>query len=468
MASPARKARLAAIANGFSEVHARGRNSLTMRNPTTDKFSLDNFIGDVHYGASFDQEIDTAWQVDTGAWQYRMTLAPYNAYARDILNVGDLIQYTDPATGQSVTFQPLGLNWVDNVTDSRQQIALPQAITATVNDDKLTWTNGYGTGRHFEWQAQTGMLQKVIKLDNASTLPVPTVNNPYIEIEFITKYSSDVLVFIDGVEWNKRDKINTGTNIEFRNATGQTLWYFKAPRAWDSSPIRKESKGIIQVRRQGAILYSTVRFPKLFIDSATFPIYLDDTVSYTVSVSANDAYEDATITDIASSDLLMWRSGDWVGLRFLSVALAGSYTIDVAHLHVTVTDAVAIRCTITGDNADSAAIFADIANNISGRTDTSASASWSANPSNYTEVESPSIKTIVEEIIARGGWNSGQNMALLMQWTTGGNSGFFSWDGSSSDAAHLHVEYTEGGGCNTVVIMEVNTVVTTNTVVQVN
>src|SRR5512139_438580 len=229
MASPARDFRNKAQERWpGATVHSRGRNWIKHQHPTDPtRFMLDTSIGPLHYGAVNDQEIDTAWQADTGAWQYKMTLAGYNAHARNVLNVGDIIEYSHPASGQSVIFQPLGLNWVDNVTNSRQQLALPQAVTATVDDDRLMWSNGYGTGRHFSWQTQIHQLLKILTIDSSSSIPAPTVNNPYLEIEFAVTYSSGLTILIDGATWNKRDRTTTASNIEFRDSAENTLWYFR-------------------------------------------------------------------------------------------------------------------------------------------------------------------------------------------------------------------------------------------------
>src|SRR3990172_7922526 len=137
MAKPAAEARLAAQARGFTEIVERGRGHLVTRNPSTGTFAIDSQAGGVgwHYGAGL--EVDTAWEVDTGAWQYRMLKAEFNLHARNILNAGDTIEWLDPSSGESLILQPLGLNWVDNITNSRQQIALPQAVTAQVVGDDI-------------------------------------------------------------------------------------------------------------------------------------------------------------------------------------------------------------------------------------------------------------------------------------------------------------------------------------------
>lgn len=455
MSSPAKDAREKVIQQyPNAVVHSRGRNSLTMYDPVLQRYILDAQLGMFGWHTAAGSEVDTAWQPDTGAWQYKMLLADYNAFARSVFNAGDVIQYVEPITGQSVTFQPLGLNWVDNVTDSRQQIAIPQAVTATVDDDRLYWQDGYGPGRHFEWQTQTARLQKLLILDSAAALPAPTVSNSYLEIEFIVKYSADVLVFIDGQEWDKQSKTTTASSIEFRNAAGKTLWYFRSPKAWDSNGMTVS--GLIQVRRQGANLYSAVRFLKSFIDSAVFPVYLDDTVDEQVGASADDAWykSDGTFRDTTSGDQ---RFGDATILEIPSI---GSYarmqlsipqgsTITSAYMTYRATQTRsgttcnAILSAADEDNATNPSSASDAVN----RTRTTASALWSniatwTQNVNYTSAD---VSAIIQEVVQRAGWVS-DNYILLFTDNNGSSASAwrdgYSYDASTTYAPKLHVEYT--------------------------
>ena len=238
----------------------------------------------LHYGAASDQEIDTTWQADTGAWQWKMLAADFQLHARSVLNAGDTVQWLDPTSGESVTLQPLGLNWVDNATNSRQQITQPQAVTAVADDASLYWANGYGTGRHYRYTAHPTRLLKELVIDAAANLPAPTVANPYLELEFILKASAGVTLYCDGVAWNRTTQTNTAQAIEFRTAAGRVAWRFAAPVATDAAG--HTTPGILQLRRQGATRYVTVRFPKTWLDSAVYPVALDPTLDVTPDATA--------------------------------------------------------------------------------------------------------------------------------------------------------------------------------------
>jgi len=276
-------------------VVGRGRASLIHQHPSDPaRKRLDVTIDPLHI-AGTDIEIDTAWQPTTGAWQYEMTLADYQAYARSVLNAGDTIQYVDPGSGQSVTFQPLGLNWV-NRDNSRQQIAQPGAVEAVVDDDILRWVDGFGAGRHFSWQTQTTRLQKLLTVDSLANLPAPAAwlgtGELWLELEFIIKNSAGVELYLDGVKWTRANnlRVRTSNRIEFRSlTTGAVLWYLDVPRAWDAAGA--EVIGQYEVRNQDGTHYITVRIPRAWLAAATYPVHIDPTITLQPDAAAGaDTY----------------------------------------------------------------------------------------------------------------------------------------------------------------------------------
>jgi hypothetical protein len=102
---------------------------------------LDTSIGPIHYGPGEDQEIDTAWQATTGAWDWEMTTNNWQTYARDTFNAGDIFRFEKD--GEWVEFDPQSLDWIDE-NNSQQQIAITQNVTAQVNDDVINFPDGFG------------------------------------------------------------------------------------------------------------------------------------------------------------------------------------------------------------------------------------------------------------------------------------------------------------------------------------
>ncbi|NNE70002.1 MAG: T9SS type A sorting domain-containing protein [Rhodothermales bacterium] len=142
---------------------------------------------------------------------------------------------------------------------------------------------------------------------------------------------------------------------------------------------------------------------------------------------------------------------EYIGLRFQNITIPKGATIDVANIQYTVhtVDAdVAITVTYTGEDIDDAPTFTSTANDISGRTQTTASVDWS--PSHWAAVDdqgaaqkTADLSTIINEIVDRSGWVSGNDIVIIVKPNTGsGRRQPKSYDNSAADAPELSIEYT--------------------------
>ncbi len=157
--------------------------------------------------------------------------------------------------------------------------------------------------------------------------------------------------------------------------------------------------------------------------------------------SSGDMYRD-------SSDLELVEDGgdQLVGMRFTGVSIPQGATITNAYIQFTVdeTDSGIANLTFRGQDADDADAFSSSDDDISDRPTTSASASWS--PAAWNSVgaagadqRTPDLSAIIQEIVNRGGWSSGNDLVLIVSGT--GERTAESYDGSASKAPLLHIEY---------------------------
>lgn len=124
------------------------------------------------------------------------------------------------------------------------------------------------------------------------------------------------------------------------------------------------------------------------------------------------------------------------GFRFDGVALEQGATAPETRVQfacaVTATSSgtAAATVAITGDDADDAAAFTTTDNDVGDRTDTTASVTWTLPESSGDDAWtagdsganqlSPNLSSIVQEIINRSGWASGQAMAFIFLHNDGG------------------------------------------------
>ena len=187
-------------------------------------------------------------------------------------------------------------------------------------------------------------------------------------------------------------------------------------------------------------------------DDVSVTVYAAGTVMLDIPVvaSADDAEESATgSVSKTSSDLELVNDGSdqTVGVRFASVPIPPGATISNAYVQFE-TDEVttgAVSLLVQGQAADKPATFSSTAFNISSRPRTAASVAWVPPPWPTIQVHgpdqrTPDITSIVQEIVGRPGWVSGNSMVVIVTGT--GKRTAEAFDGTF--ATILHIVYTTG------------------------
>lgn len=177
------------------------------------------------------------------------------------------------------------------------------------------------------------------------------------------------------------------------------------------------------------------------------------TINKRISSGNDDAEESSSgFMYLTSSDLeLVFDSfenagNQKIGLRFRGITVPQGATITNAYVQFQTdeTDTGTTNLTIHGQATNDATGFTTSTGNISSRTKTGASVSWS--PLSWSSVgeagarqRTPNLIGIIQEIVNRSGWTSGKSMAILISGT--GQRVAESYNGSQSRAPLLHIEY---------------------------
>jgi hypothetical protein len=180
------------------------------------------------------------------------------------------------------------------------------------------------------------------------------------------------------------------------------------------------------------------------------------TAQVRVAASTDDAEESATgVMDLTSTDLEMVfdnGSNQTVGMRFTAVTVPRGAAITSAYVQFQVDETdgpAATSLSIWGEAVDNAATFTTATRNISTRNRTSAAVSWTpptwptadiAGPNQRT----PNLAALVQEIVNRPGWQSGNALVLIITGT--GERVAEAFDGVPAAAPLLRVDYNVGGG----------------------
>ncbi|MCA0144865.1 hypothetical protein [Blastococcus sp. LR1] len=171
-----------------------------------------------------------------------------------------------------------------------------------------------------------------------------------------------------------------------------------------------------------------------------------------VRAGADDAEERSSGVTLGSGDMNLVVDGSkmqTVGLRFAGVQLPRGATVTNAYVQFQVDEVStgAANLRVAGQAADDAASFTTVAGNISGRQRTAASVawvpeSWPTAGARTAGQRTTDLSAVVQEIVNRGGWGSGNALALIVTGT--GERIAESFEGGAARAPVLHVEYRIG------------------------
>ncbi|MDX1301628.1 metallophosphoesterase family protein [Photobacterium sp.] len=176
------------------------------------------------------------------------------------------------------------------------------------------------------------------------------------------------------------------------------------------------------------------------------------TLDVRVAASTDDA-EELTSGRIRLTsgdlDLVYDGSDQTIGLRFSAVTIPQGASIERAYVQLQTdeTSSDTTLLTIEAENTDDAATFTLSNGNVSTRQRTTNTLSWF--PPAWTTVgevgpdqQTPDIAPIIQEIVDRPGWSSGNALAIIISGT--GYRVAEAFDGEPDAAPLLHVEYSGG------------------------
>jgi len=158
-----------------------------------------------------------------------------------------------------------------------------------------------------------------------------------------------------------------------------------------------------------------------------------------IQISSNDAEQRASGTTYTGEAedkdfLVLGKDGDyhWVGLRW-SLDVPSGVTITAADISFMsdAADSGSLVLSIGAEDTDNAAAFSSSSYNISNRWDgttntvTTAQVTWSSIGSwskdeRGSDTTTPDLSAIVQEIVDRGSWSSGNNIVFMLKDGSGG------------------------------------------------
>jgi hypothetical protein len=174
-----------------------------------------------------------------------------------------------------------------------------------------------------------------------------------------------------------------------------------------------------------------------------------DSISKRVSSSSDDAIEDGS-GSVALTGNHLHLGYKTVGVKFNTINIPQGATITEAYIEFTAdrdnTGSGSVN--IYGEDVDDASTYSSSSYDITSRSKTSAVTNWAT--TNWVAEQSyntPDLKSLVQEIVDRNSWGSGNDMAFVFVMNSGHKDGK-SYDESSSKAPLLFVKYQTGSNSN--------------------
>jgi hypothetical protein len=155
------------------------------------------------------------------------------------------------------------------------------------------------------------------------------------------------------------------------------------------------------------------------------PVARADSLSVSIASNNDDAFDYASGSNYpdGSNIRLGNRTGSGYGnctggFRFQNVTIPRGSIINSAYLRVRATDntSVALNLKVSADRVDNSVDFSSSSNRPSNRTRTTAQVDWdiSSGWNSGTTYDSPNIGTVVQEIVNRTGWSSGNSLSIIV------------------------------------------------------
>jgi hypothetical protein len=177
------------------------------------------------------------------------------------------------------------------------------------------------------------------------------------------------------------------------------------------------------------------------------------TLNLQVGASGDDAHETHNNSNYSSIETYVYgqsstsTAGQWSGgFRFLNVTIPKSDTINAATMQVDVLGTAYDdpNLHIRGDNVDNSAAWSSTDSPFDRDAQlTSASVTWSVNGIGAGWSTTPEIKTVIQEIVNRAGWSSGNALSVVFRARDNTFKSFrvVSYDGTAANAAKLDIDH---------------------------
>jgi len=378
--------------------------------------------------------------------------------------------------GDWIEMNPSKIRWV-NSQGAIAGVVMAKPGQVSVSGNRVLWKDIFGGGIDLEYIISGQGVFKNVIFNSLSSIKIP--NKGFIKaggvyLEVVMNYESNRIMPLpeqpSSDQEAQEDRIFNCDIESFLRLGDSCELAFRPPRFFDQSEnnlVYEYHKMFPEVIPrtygiEGGKPFVTTRMELEWIKEAIYPVYCDADLTVNVSSGTDDCYETKSSGgdnyNLTGSDLYLGSEEDSyevqfdnnIGLRFQNITIPQSATIDSAKVYLYFVgkwgaDADTVL-TAYGDKVDNSATFSS-GSLPSARTKTSASVDATLNLWGSTSTSqynaTPELKTIVQEIVNRSGWSSGNALSILI-FTGADPTNYLrlrSYDAGSSPP-YIEIDYT--------------------------
>lgn len=344
--------------------------------------------------------------------------------------------------GKWLAMCPLALIW-ENDAGQKQLISKPVAGIAPVIDNDsytVTWIDCFGSGLHYRYNVNPDHFFKTVIIDNKTDLPAPIISGSGLKLTVVLGISwhsqskaangfagnvvPDVMPNDTDVSGIDEELVDSGVFAYQDESLRNTFW-MKRPKAWDSAEERHAIAVEWRLRRRGNRVFAALFVPATALNNPAveYPIFIDVDISEEqVGAGLDDGFTDSGQyfgNRIRGDIIFNYDAGFsiYALARFSTVPIPQGVAIDSAAMSIYIFSAANhdnaahdIYCEDIDDSPD----LGDANPIIDLRDLTTATTAWYQDSLGLNLwVAGPDIAPSVEEVVARGGWVSGNALSVI-------------------------------------------------------
>lgn len=252
--------------------------------------------------------------VDSSAHAWTMERAGYWAMVRKVFNAPGSLLYRAYGDEFQLSLQPLDLWWVDAGGNPLARIAGPQPVTGKLGgangfgaDQTVVYEQAFGKGIHCRVQARRSALVREIVVDDLAALGRRPENAAFLAIPFEAEGLEGLTIRRDKQIWNKKTDLLVDMDSPWEIEQRTDCKAFMRPMVARESGERGLAWPLKMLWRKRDNRLGFVKLvPISILEKASFPLVIDDSVSYTVGPGdgyvGNDGTTYATVRGAADGN----------------------------------------------------------------------------------------------------------------------------------------------------------------------